>query len=435
MENEYIGLAYLCAGLFLIAVNIPIGVSLGLVAFAGIVHMLSEQAALSLLVSAPFNLIGNWNFSAVPMFLLMGFVCTDGLLTDGLFRFLRIVLCKLPGNLAISSVGACALFAAASGSSVATSSAMAKIATPEMLKYNYDKGLATGVIAASGTLGSLIPPSILMILLGVTANVPIGALFIAGIIPGILSALIYTAMIVTRVIITPKLAPRSEDRFSLENFTQSFKEIWPLPTLILIVIGGIFFGFFSPTAAGSVGAFFSIVIAFLKGNYSFSLLKTSSIKALEGTATIFVIMIGTDLLTRMLAISGLPDLLTEMIISNNLSTIGFIIAVGVVYVILGMFIDSIGILLLTLPLIIPIMESMHINMIWAGILLIKMLEIGMVTPPVGLNVYVIKGAVGDTVKLHTIFKGVSWFILMDILTLAILIAFPIITLYLPNLAR
>ncbi len=435
MENEYIGLAYLCAGLFLIAVNIPIGVSLGLVAFAGIVHMLSEQAALSLLVSAPFNLIGNWNFSAVPMFLLMGFVCTDGLLTNGLFRFLRIVLCKVPGNLAISSVGACALFAAASGSSVATSSAMAKIATPEMLKYNYNKGLATGVIAASGTLGSLIPPSILMILLGVTANVPIGALFIAGIIPGILSALIYTAMIVTRVIINPKLAPRSEDRFSLENFTQSFKEIWPLPTLILIVIGGIFFGFFSPTAAGSVGAFFSIVIAFLKGNYSFSLLKKSSIKALEGTATIFVIMIGTDLLTRMLAISGLPDLLTEAIISNNLSAIGFIIAVGVVYVILGMFIDSIGILLLTLPLIIPIMESMQINMIWAGILLIKMLEIGMVTPPVGLNVYVIKGAVGDTVKLHEIFKGVSWFILMDIVTLAILIAFPVITLYLPNLAQ
>ncbi len=435
MENEYIGLAYLCAGLLLIAVNIPIGVSLGLVAFAGIVHMLSEQAALSLLVSAPFNLIGNWNFSAVPMFLLMGFVCTDGLLTNGLFRFLRIVLCKLPGNLAISSVGACALFAAASGSSVATSSAMAKIATPEMLKYNYNKGLATGVIAASGTLGSLIPPSILMILLGVTANVPIGALFIAGIIPGILSALIYTAMIVIRTIINPKLAPRSEDRFNWENFTQSFKEIWPLPTLILIVIGGIFFGFFSPTAAGSVGAFFSIVIAFLKGNYSLSLLKTSSIKALEGTATIFVIMIGTDLLTRMLAISGLPDLLTEAIISNNLSAIEFIIAVGLVYVILGMFIDSIGILLLTLPLIIPIMESMHINMIWAGILLIKMLEIGMVTPPVGLNVYVIKGAVGDTVKLHTIFKGVSWFILMDVLTLAILIAFPIITLYLPNLAK
>ena len=435
MENEYIGLAYLCAGLLLIAVNIPIGVSLGLAAFAGIVHMLSEQAALSLLVSAPFNLIGNWNFSAVPMFLLMGFVCTDGLLTNGLFRFLRIVLCKLPGNLAISSVGACALFAAASGSSVATSSAMAKIATPEMLKYNYNKGLATGVIAASGTLGSLIPPSILMILLGVTANVPIGALFIAGIIPGILSALIYTAMIVIRTIINPKLAPRSEDHFNWENFTQSFKEIWPLPTLILIVIGGIFFGFFSPTAAGSVGAFFSIVIAFLKGNYSLSLLKTSSIKALEGTATIFVIMIGTDLLTRMLAISGLPDLLTEAIISNNLSAIEFIIAVGLVYVILGMFIDSIGILLLTLPLIIPIMESMHINMIWAGILLIKMLEIGMVTPPVGLNVYVIKGAVGDTVKLHTIFKGVSWFILMDVLTLAILIAFPIITLYLPNLAK
>ncbi len=184
-----------------------------------------------------------------------------------------------------------------------------------------------------------------------------------------------------------------------------------------------------------MGAFFSIVIAFLKGNYSLTLLRTSSIKALEGTATIFVIMIGTDLLTRMLAVSGLPDLLTETIIGNNLSTVGFIIAVGLVYVILGMFIDSIGILLLTLPLIVPIMESMDINMIWAGILLIKMLEIGMVTPPVGLNVYVIKGAVGDTVKLHTIFKGVLWFILIDVITLAILIAFPMIALYLPGMAQ
>jgi C4-dicarboxylate transporter, DctM subunit len=435
MPNEYIGLAYLCIGLLLIAFNIPIGIALGLVAFSGIVHMLSEQAAFSLLVSAPFNLIGNWNFSAVPMFLLMGFVCTDAKLTDGLFRFLRIILCKLPGNLAISSVGACALFAAASGSSVATSSAMAKIATPEMLKYKYDKGLATGVIAASGTLGSLIPPSILMIIIGVTANVPIGALFIAGIIPGVISGLMYTSMIITRTVLNPDLAPASEDRFSFENFLESLREIWPLPTLILIVIGGIFFGVFSPTAAGSVGAFFSIVIAFLKRSYSFSLLKTSAIKTLDGTATIFVIMIGTDLLTRMLAISGLPDLLTESIIGHNLSVIAFILAVGVVYIILGMFIDSIGILLLTLPLIVPIMVTMDINMIWMGILLIKMLEIGMMTPPVGLNVYVIKGAVGDEVSLQTIFKGVAWFIITDLVTLTILIAFPILSLYLPNLAQ
>ena len=434
MANEYIGLAYLCAGLLLVAFNIPIGISLGLVSFAGIAHMLSEQAAISLLISAPFNLIGNWNFSAVPMFLLMGFVCTDARLTDGLFRFLRIILAKLPGNLAIASVGACALFAAASGSSVATSSAMAKIATPEMLKYKYDKGLATGVIAASGTLGSLIPPSIVMIIIGVTANVPIGSLFIAGVIPGILSALLYAAMIITRVIINPQLAPASEDQFSMDAFLQALKQIWPLPTLILVVIGGIFFGFFSPTAAGSVGAFFSILIAFIKRTYSLKLLKQSAIKALEGTATIFVIMIGTDLLTRMLAVSGLPDLLTQKVIGNNLSVFAFIIAVGVVYVVLGMFIDSIGILLLTLPLIVPIMQSMEINMIWASILLVKMLEIGMVTPPVGLNVYVIKGAVGETVSLHTIFKGVFWFLATDVLTLVILILFPILCLYLPGLS-
>ena len=368
------------------------------------------------------------------MFLLMGFVCTDARLTQGLFRFLQIILYKLPGNLAIASVGACALFAAASGSSAATSSAMAKIATPEMLKYKYDKGLATGVIAASGTLGSLIPPSIVMILLGITANVPIGSLFIAGVIPGILSVLLYVVMIVSRCLLNPQLAPSSQKIFDLHALKESVKDIWPLPTLIAIVIGGIFYGYFSPTAAGGVGAFFSIIIAFVKGNYTINMLKNSAIKAIEGTATIFVIMIGTDLLTRMLAISGLPDLLTESIIKNDLSVVGFIIAVGIVYVILGMFIDSIGILLLTLPLILPIMETMDINMIWAGILLVKMIEIGMVTPPIGLNVYVIRGAVGNTISLHEIFKGVTWFILVDIITLIILIAFPIITLFLPNLA-
>lgn len=435
MATEYIGLAYLCVGLLLVALNIPIGISLGLVSVAGIAHMLSEQAALSLLISAPFNLIGNWNFSAVPMFLLMGYVCTDARLTDGLFRFLRIILAKLPGNLAVASVGACALFAAASGSSVATSSAMAKIATPEMLKYKYDKGLATGVIAASGTLGSLIPPSIVMIIIGVTANVPVGKLFIAGVIPGILSMLLFMGMIVIRTMLSPKLAPPSADKFSMDDFLQSLKQIWPLPSLVLIVIGGIFVGFFSPTAAGSVGAFFSIVIAFLKRTYSLKQLKQSAIKALDGTATIFVIMIGTDLLTRMLAISGLPDILTQKVIGSNLSVYEFIFAVAIVYLVLGMFLDSIGILLLTLPLIVPIMETMHINMIWASILMVKLLELGMVTPPVGLNVYVIKGAVGEEVSLHTIFKGVFWFLATDMVTLVILVFFPILSLYLPGIAQ
>ncbi len=435
MGNEVIGLSYLVGGLVLIAMNMPIGISLGFVAFLGIAQMLNTGAAFSLLSSAPYNLVGNWNFSAVPMFLLMGFVCTDARLTTGLFRFMRIMLARLPGNLAISSVGACALFAAASGSSVATSSAMARIATPEMLKYGYDRGLSTGVIAASGSLGSLIPPSILMILFGVAANVPVGALFIAGIIPGVLSACMYAAMIMTRAVLRPEIAPRSEEKYTLADFWASFLQIWPLPTLILIVIGGIFFGFFSPTAAGAVGAFFSIVIAFATGNYSFKLLSSSSFKALEGSASIFVIMIGTDLLTRMLAISGLPDLLTELVVGNDLGPIQFVMAVAVVYLVLGMFIDSIGILLLTLPLIVPIMDSMDMNLIWAGIILIKLLEIGMMTPPVGLNVYVIKGALGDAVSLVEIFKGVGWFIVTDLVTLVILVSFPILSLYLPGLAR
>jgi len=421
------------AALLLIALRVPIAVALGLVSFFGIMELTNMRAALGIITAVPFNFIGNWSFTAVPMFLLMGYVCTTSGMTQGLFQAMRVCLSRLPGGLAIASVGACSMFAAASGSSVATASAMARIAVPEMLRHRYDRGLATGVIAASGTLGSLIPPSILMVLYGVYAEVSIGKLFMAGFLPGLLSAALYIFMIVARVKLTPDLAGKVEQQFTSQEKWDAIKEVWALPTLIIFVLGGIFAGFFTPTEAGAVGAFLATVLAILRGKFS----RLNFIEALtataRGTGSIFIILIGTIFLTKFLALSGLPAWLASNMLSVSDSVVWIIVSVAIIYIILGMFVDSIGLLLLTLPLLLPIANGADMNLIWFGIILIKLLEIGLVSPPVGLNVYVIKGAVGNSVPLQTIFKGVGWFIVMDIVALLLIISFPELSLYLPSI--
>jgi len=433
LSSITLGAIGVLAALLLIALRVPIAVALGLVSFFGIMELTNMRAAWGIITAVPFNFIGNWSFTAVPMFLLMGYVCTTSGMTQGLFTAMRVCLSRLPGGLAIASVGACSMFAAASGSSVATASAMARIAVPEMLRHKYDKGLATGVIAASGTLGSLIPPSILMVLYGVYAEVSIGKLFMAGFLPGLLSAALYILMIVVRVKLTPDLAGKVEQHFTSQEKWEAIKEVWALPILIIFVLGGIFAGFFTPTEAGAVGAFLAIILAVFRGKFS----RTNFVEALNatarGTGSIFIILIGTIFLTKFLALSGLPAWLASTMLSVSDSTVWIIVSVAIIYIILGMFVDSIGLLLLTLPLLLPIANGADMNLIWFGIILIKLLEIGLVSPPVGLNVYVIKGAVGNSVPLETIFKGVGWFIVMDIVALLVIISFPELSLYLPSI--
>ena len=435
MSGITIGIIGVLAGLALIALRVPIAVSLGLVSFLGIIELTNVRAAWGIITAVPFNFIGNWSFTAVPMFLLMGYVCTTSGMTTGLFRAMRVCLSRLPGGLAIASVGACSMFAAASGSSVATASAMARIAVPEMLRHNYNPGLSTGVIAASGTLGSLIPPSILMVLYGVYAEVSIGKLFMAGFLPGLLSAALYVAMIISRVKVNPELAGEIVESFSAKEKWEAIREVWALPALIVFVLGGIFAGFFTPTEAGAVGAFFATILALLRGKLTIA----NSLEALRatarGTGSIFIILIGTIFLTKFLALSGLPTWLAEQMLSVSDSVVWVILSVAILYIILGMFVDSIGLLLLTLPLILPIAVGADMDLIWFGIILIKLLEIGLVSPPVGLNVYVIKGAVGNVVSIQKIFQGVAWFIVMDIIALLLIIIFPALSLYLPSIMK
>ncbi len=433
MDRVDIGLISLAVTLLLIAIRMPIGIALAGVSFVGIGVLTTPKAAWGIVSAIPYNFIATWEFSAVPMFLLMGYIAARSGITSGLFQGMRIMLARVPGSLASASVAASALFAAASGSSVATSAALSRIAVPEMLKAGYEKGLATGTVAVAGTLGSLIPPSILMVIYGVFTGTPIGELFMAGFIPGILSAIAFILMITIRVKLKPSLAPRVDTHFTPEEKRAALKDIWPLPTLILGVLGGIFAGVFTPTEAGAVGALLAILVAALRRSLSLPMLWEAIIDAAVATSVMFIIAMGAAMFTRLMGLSQVPAFIADQVLTISDNKYVVILIIAAIYLFLGMFIDSIGIILLTLPILMPLLTELDINMIWFGIITIKLLEIGLVTPPVGLNVYVIKTSLGNLVDLPSIFRGCTWFIVTDLVMLLILVAFPAISLFLPSL--
>ena len=435
MDRLEIGFSGLAIVLALIGLRMPIGLVLAVVSFGGIWACTNLTAAWGLVRAVPYQFIATWSFSAVPMFLLMGYIASHAGLTNGLFRAMRVMLARLPGGLACSTVGACALFAAASGSSVATSAAMSRIAVPEMIRAGYDKALATGCVAASGTLGSLIPPSILMVLYGVFTQQSVGQLFMAGFLPGVLSAVIYMGMIVARVKFSPSLAPERPEAIDKGELKAALKEIWPLPLLILGVLGGIFLGIMTPTEAGAVGAFLALLIAAARGRLGVTMMRGALKDAAAGTSVIFIIAMGASMFTSFMGLSGVPRAVSETMLSIGDDPITLILMIAVIYILMGMFIDSIGLMLLTLPILMPLLAAADVNMIWFGIIVIKLLEIGLITPPVGLNVYVINSALRGQVPLPTIFRGALWFMAMDVLPIVILVAFPAITLWLPSLMK
>lgn len=432
MSSLDIGFLGIAVVLVLIAIKLPIGLSLMAVSFGGICAATSFTAAWGIVRAIPFQFTANWNFSAVPMFLLMGYVAGHAGLTNGLFTSFRILLRRLPGGLAIASVGATAMFSAASGSSIATGAAMARIAVPQMLKAKYDPGLATGTIAASGSLGSLIPPSILMILYGVFTQQSISRLFVAAFIPALITIAIYMGMIALRSILNPSLSPREPSAPAPGELKAALQDFWPLPLLILGVLGGIFAGFVTPTEAGAVGAMLAVLIAMLKRTFTLGILRDALRDAAVGTSVIFIIAVGASMFTSFMGLTGLPRAVAGAMLQVGSDPVTVVVMVALLYIVLGMFIDSLGLMLLTLPILLPLVTAAQIDLVWFGIIVIKLLEIGLITPPVGLNVHVIYSALEGRVPLTKIFGGTLWFIAMDLLTLAVLVAFPALTLWLPN---
>ncbi|MCG8493075.1 MAG: TRAP transporter large permease [Sneathiellales bacterium] len=444
MEPLTLGIVGLVILLVLIFLQVPMAFALGAVGFVGLILAIGWpsggeldfergfNAAWSFVSFEPFSFIASFSLVAIPLFLMMGYVAFHAGFTKDIYHTSRMWLGSLKGGLAMASVAGCAMFAAVSGSSLATAAAMGKLAVPEMLRYKYDKGLATGVVAASGTLGSLIPPSILMILYGIFTEQSVGKLLMAGFIPGVLSALIYMGMIWIRARINPELAPTPE-RVTWEDKFKSLKGTWSIIVLFTIIMGGIYTGFVTPTEAAAVGALGAWVLGFLSKRLDRKTSRNAIVETITQISSIFAVVLGAKIFVGFIAITGVAGVLAEWAIGLDLPPIGILLALSLVYIILGTFMDPLGIMLLTLPVVTPVVEGLGFDLIWFGVIMIKFLEIGLITPPVGLNVYVLKGVVGDKVKLETIFKGILWFLAMDVLTLFILIAFPEITLWLPSL--
>lgn len=435
MEPLTLGFLGILAVLFLLALRVPIAVTLASVSIVGLWILRGPRAAFGTLGALPFDFASSFTLSAVPMFLLMGAIAYHTGLTKSLYKAARIWLNGLPGGLAVASNFASAGFAAASGSSLATSASMGRLAIPEMLKYGYDKALATSTIAAAGTLGALIPPSIAFVIYGWYAQEPVGELLIAGFLPGLLTASIYALMIIGRCMANPSLAPKIDETYSMRDKLAVLLEVWPLPLLIVGVIGSIYSGIATPTEAGAVGAILSIVIGISQKQMTWKALFASFSEALRTTSSIFFVAIGAILLTRFLALAGIPQFMTGFVEGADLSPLVLVIIMCLIYLVLGMFLDPLGVMLLTLPIFLPIFDTLGVNKIWIGVIVVKMIEIGLLTPPVGLNAYVVKGVVGDTVPLTTIFRGLLWFLLAEFVIMVLLISFPEISLWLPGLMR
>jgi tripartite ATP-independent transporter DctM subunit len=378
----------------------------------------------------PHAIVAHYSLSVIPLFIIMGYYAFYAGLTDDIFFTARQWVGHLPGGLAIASVFGCAGFAACTGASTASAAIMGRVAIPEMRKYGYHPRLASGVVAASGTLASLIPPSVILVIYGIITEQSIGALLIGGFIPGVISAAIYAGMIYTRVKITPELG-ELQPKATWNEKLRSLKGTWGVLLLIVLIIGGIYSGVFTPTEAGGAGAFSAFLMALAMRRLTLARLKESLLETGRTTIMIFSIIVGVLIFVRFLALTGLPSSFADFIIALPLPRLLIILLLMSLYVFLGMFLDAIGMMMLTLPIIFPAVMALGYDPIWFGIIIVKMCEICLITPPVGLNVYIVRSVAPD-IPLEEIFRGIIPFVVMDVLTVALFITFPQIITFLPN---
>ena len=432
MDPTFLALLSVAFLIVLLLCGLHVAVSLGLVGVVGFAMLTDWGAGLGLLRTTPYKVVANFTFFAIPVFILMGQFANYGGLSADIYSVVHKWLGRVRGGLAMATTASCASFAAACGSSVATAATFTQVALPEMVKYGYDKRLATGAIAASGTLGALIPPSGLMIIYGIITEQSIGKLLIAGFIPGILSAFIYMGMISCWVRIRPEMAPIIEERPPWREKFLSLYRVWGIATLSVIVMGAIYLGVATPTEAGAFGAFGAFVIMILKGNFSGRKLRDTVLDTATSTTMLFTIIIGAYIFSRFLAVTNVGPQLADYLVSSGMPRHLILAGFLLLYVFLGMFMDPAAMMAITLPIVFPIVVEMGFSGIWFGVLVIKTSEIGLITPPVGMNVYTVNAAAHGMVRLEEIFKGILPFFLMDVLTLVLLVAFPQISLWLPD---
>ncbi|SLN23598.1 Sialic acid TRAP transporter permease protein SiaT [Roseivivax jejudonensis] len=443
MDPAVIGYGAFAAVIVLLALRVPIAFALAGVASLGTLlifatrtgDLMLERAirpTTSLVFSNSFDLIHSYDLSMIPLFVALGHIAYRAEITTRIYHAARVWLAPVPGGVAMASVVGCGGFSAITGSSIACASTMGRICAPEMLRMGYDKRLATASVAAGGTLGSLIPPSVLFIIYGIFTETSISALFLAGILPGILSLAGFLLVIFVWVSRDPAAAPRYTDAISFAEKREAALGAWPAVLLFVIIVGGIYGGIFTATEAAAICVSAAVLIGFLQRRLSLRGLWAAVRETCLQTTAIFLIAAAAKIFVAFIALTGVAGDIVGAVQAAELSPVLLLTAIALIYLVLGMFLDPIGIMVLTLPLMVPLVETYGFDLIWFGVVVIKLLEIGLITPPVGLNVFVIAGVVGREVGIDRIFSGILRFLSVDVIVLILIMAFPILSLLIPG---
>jgi len=414
----------------LMLLRVPIGIAMGIVGVVGFGYLADFGPALRLLAQSPIRTATDLGFGVVPLFLLMGAFATASGMSRELYAVAHGFLGHFRGGLGIATIAASGGFAAISGSSVASAATFATVAYPEMRRYGYPPSFATGVIAAGGTLGIMIPPSVVLAIYGIITEQDIGKLFIAGIIPGLIATAMYILTINVMAFLRPESFPTAP-RTPWPDRWKSLREVWAILLLFVFVIGGIYGGVFTPTEAAGMGAGGAYLISLARGRLNLRSTIECLVSTVRTSAAVFTILIGALIFGYFLTITQTPQKLTDFITHLGLGPYQVLILIMLMYLALGCILDAMAMIILTIPIIFPAMMSLGFDPIWFGVIIVMTVELGLITPPVGMNVYVINGVIKD-VSLATIFYGVLPFVLTDILRLVILIAFPILSTFLPS---
>ena len=430
-EQTLVAIVGCVAVLALMLIRVPIAVSLGAVAVAGFAYLVGLQPALGILIDSPIRTVTNYNFSVVPMFILMGALVSASGMSRELFRAANAWAGHLPGGMAIATIFACGGFAAINGSSIASAATMTQVALPEMRRAGYDPGLSAGVVAAGGTLGIMIPPSVMFILYAILTETDVASLFIAGIFPGLIAIALYCVTVLILYRVKKEWLPRGQ-RFDRRERLESLRDVWATLLLFALVMGGIYGGFVTITEAAGLGAFGALVIGIARGRLSWSATVDCLVEALRTSAAIFFILIAAFLFQYFLAVSQLSQLLGEFLTSLPVGPLGVVIVILAFYIIIGMFVDELAIILLTIPIVFPIVVGLGFDPIWFGVLVVVTVQIGLIAPPVGIICFIMNNMVPD-IGLVNIYKGAMPFVIADLFWLALLLAFPPISLFLVKL--
>ena len=432
MDPVIVGVIGTILVFFLLFLGMPIAFALMLVGFAGIAYLTSLEAALPVAARTVYEVSAFYPYTVIPLFIVMGGFAGSSGMTRELYGTFDKWFRKLPGGLAIATIGACAGFAAVSGSSVATAATMGTIALPEMKRFNYHPRLSTGSIAAGGTLGFLIPPSIGFIVYGMMTEQSIGKLLVAGMIPGLTLAAAYIAIIVVRVKLNPSLAPASPEPVSWREKFTALTGIWEPLAIFLVVMGGIYLGFFTPTEAGAIGATVLFLVALIKRKLTGQNLVQALQEAIRISVMVLFLVAGANVFSYFLALSMIPMEVAAWVAGLQVSPYLIHAIIVIIYLFLGCFLDAISMMVLTLPVIFPIILALGFDPIWFGVIAVLMMEAGLITPPMGLNIFTVAGVAKD-VPVEEIFRGTLPFLLSIFAIVILITIFPKLAVFLPSM--